>query len=434
MTIWLTILSFLTIAVLIILLISRKTVPMAILIVVPLIAGLLCGKSITELTRLAFTGIGSMVNTFVMIMFSVTFFSTMMDNGVFDVIINAMLKRIKLNVWSVMILTGVVTILTHLDGSAVTTYIITFTLMIPLYKKFNIRLTTLLGIGVLISGVMNMVPWGGPTLRLASAIEIDVMELYKRGLATQIAGMVFCFGVILVLARKEIKLGAGLKEGNLSGESVLVEDRSGGNKLKFAINCVLIIAVIGLMLQNKWIPIPGFVLMLGSVLAFFVNYPTMKKQQEKILEFSPNILGIAFTLIGAGTMVGIFKGTGMINEMAVTLANLIPHTIGRFTHLIIAFFSAPILMAIDIDTYAFGIMPVIIGISEQFGVSAVNVATAFLLTSGSCVLQPYTASTWVGIGCFDTDLKTYWKASVKILWITMVFMLIFGIITGAGVL
>jgi CitMHS family citrate-Mg2+:H+ or citrate-Ca2+:H+ symporter len=430
---WLTILSFMTIAALITLLISRKAVPMAILIVVPIISGLLCGRTMPELTKFAFEGIRGMTNVFVMIMFAVTFFSTMMDNGVFDVLINALIRKIKLNVPSIMLLTGVVTIITHVDGSAVTTYIITFTLMIPLYKKFNIRMTSLLGIGVLISGVMNMVPWGGPTLRLASAIQMDVVEFYKLGLSTQIAGLIFCFGYILFLARQEIKLGAGLGAGEtVETESLLIQDRSGGNKTKFILNCFLIVAVIGLMLNNKIIPVPGFVLMIGSVLAFFLNYPTMKQQQDKLLEFSPNILGIAFTLIGAGTMVGIFKGTGMINEMAITLAGWLPHSIGQFTHIIVAAFSAPILMSIDVDTYVFGIMPVIIGIGEQFGITPVQVATAFLLTSASCVLQPYTASTWVGIGVMNTDLTTYWKASAKIMFITMIFMLAFGILTGVN--
>lgn len=434
MSTWLTVLSFLTIAALITLLVRRKAVPMVILIVVPIVSGLLCGYNMSELSDLAFKGIGSMIKTFVMIMFSITFFSTMMDNGVFDVVINYILKRIHLNVWSVMLLTGVISCLTHLDGSAVTTYIITFSLMIPLFKKFNMRMTTLLGIGVLFSGVMNMVPWGGPTLRFASVIQMDVMQFYLRGLPTQIFGLVVCFAITLFMAWREVKNGAGLKEDETVNKGdMLVEDRSGGNRRRFIANCVLIVVVIGMMLENKIIPVPGFVLMIGTVIAFFINYPTMKQQQDKLIEFSPNILGIAFTLIGAGTMVGIFKGTGMINEMAVTLANLLPHSIGKYTHIIVAAFSAPILMSIDIDTYAFGIMPVLIGLGEQFGTEPVNVATAFLLTSASCVLQPYTASTWVGIGCMNTDLTTYWKASVKFIWLTVVLMLVFGIITGAGV-
>ncbi len=430
----LTIMSFVTIAALIILLMSRKVIPMLILIAVPIISGLICGFSMVELTNFALNGIKSMTNTLAMIMFAITFFSIMMDNGVFDVIVNGLLKRVKLNVISVMFLAAAVAIITSLDGSCVTTYLITFTMMIPLVKKFNIRPYTLMACVVMISGVMNMVPWGGPTNRMASVIQMDVVEFYMRSLPTQIFGIVICLLVTFYMAKREIKLGAGLKEGEeISLGEHQVEDRSGGNKTKFYINCVLILAAVFLMLERHIIPNAAMVLMIGSVIAFIINYPNMETQRKKLLEFSPSILGIAFVLMGAGVMTGILRETGMIREMGVTLAGLLPTTLGRYAHVIVAALSVPFLMCVDVDTYCYGLMPVFIEICGAFGVSPLGVATAFLLTSGCVVIQPYTASTWVAIDCFNTDLKTYWKHCVPYLWFVMILMLIFSLVIGVNV-
>ncbi|MBR4579371.1 MAG: hypothetical protein IKO22_07180 [Oscillospiraceae bacterium] len=431
---WITVMSFVTVAALIALLMSRKFVPTLILIAVPVISGLLCGFSMAELTDYALSGISSMTKTMTMIMFAITFFSTMMDNGVFDVIVNFLLKRMKLNVFSVMILVFLVTVVTSLDGSCVTTYIITFSMMRPLFKQFKIRESTLLAMVVMISGIMNMVPWGGPTMRLATVVGMDVVEFYMQALPVQIFGLVVCFGVVLFMAYREVKLGAGLSEGEVVelGEHQ-VEDRSQGNKPKFIVNCILIVAAVFFMLKSDFIPNAGMVLMLATVIAFIINYPKMDTQRKKLIEFSPSILGIAFTLMGAGVMTGILKNTNMINQMGLTLAGLLPDMLGRYAHLIVAALSVPFLMCLDVDTYCYGILPVFIEVCGAFGVSALGVATAFLLTSGCAAIQPYTASTWVAIDCMDTDLKNYWKHCNKFLWGVLILMLIFGLIIGVNV-
>ena len=41
----------------------------------------------------------------------------------------------------------------------------------------------------LAAGIMNAVPWGVPTLRAATALEMDVMELWIPFIPTQIFGL-----------------------------------------------------------------------------------------------------------------------------------------------------------------------------------------------------------------------------------------------------
>ena len=49
--------------------------------------------------------------------------------------------------------------------------------MLPVYKKLKIRPTTLLLICVTSMGVMNLLPWGGPTMRAATFLGIGLADV-----------------------------------------------------------------------------------------------------------------------------------------------------------------------------------------------------------------------------------------------------------------
>ena len=67
----------------------------------------------------------------------------------------------------------------HLDGSGATTFLIVVPAFLPICKKMGIRPQALLGTMCGAYGVMNIVPWGGPTMRAASVVGIEVGDLYS---------------------------------------------------------------------------------------------------------------------------------------------------------------------------------------------------------------------------------------------------------------
>ena len=59
-----------------------------------------------------------------------------------------------------------------------------------------------LGLG---SGIMNAIPWGGPTMRAATVLEMDVMEFWIPFIPTQIFGMVVALIICIFIGIHERK-------------------------------------------------------------------------------------------------------------------------------------------------------------------------------------------------------------------------------------
>ena len=102
----------------------------------------------------------------------------MTDAGMFDKIIGALMKKVGNNVVGVALMTCLIAIIGHLDGGGASTFLITIPAMLPVYKRLHMRRETLLLICVTAMGVMNLMPWGGPTMRAASVIEMEPNDLW----------------------------------------------------------------------------------------------------------------------------------------------------------------------------------------------------------------------------------------------------------------
>ena len=58
-------------------------------------------------------------------------------------------------------------------------------------------------------GVMNLVPWGGPTMRAASVANIEVGDLYSFMIPGVVCLALFAFVIVFIVSRIEKKNGAG---------------------------------------------------------------------------------------------------------------------------------------------------------------------------------------------------------------------------------
>ena len=83
----------------------------------------------------------------------------MTDAGMFDVIIDKLMKCVGDNVIGVTVMTAVIALIGHLDGGGASTFLIVVPSMLPVYKKMHMRPTTLLRVAVLAMGVLNLMPW-----------------------------------------------------------------------------------------------------------------------------------------------------------------------------------------------------------------------------------------------------------------------------------
>ena len=247
------IVGFIMVLALVFSLIKKKLLPPIAFIIFPVIAALICGFGIVEIGEFAKTGIASMVSTVSLFVFSISFFSLMSDAGIFDVVVNKLTSVAGTNVTAIMIATALIAVVGHLDGSGATTYIITTTAMLPIFKRMGLDKRALMMITSLAIGVMNLVPWGGPTMRAATVLEMNASDLWHPLIPVQVVMLV----LLLVVAFLQGKIKNRNKEtlaeaAQESSENTETQDSAcvKTSKVKLVINYALTIGVIALLVTG----------------------------------------------------------------------------------------------------------------------------------------------------------------------------------------
>ena len=419
------------IVLIVVLLLKGKMSPIAVLTLIPTIAALVLGYHPIEITEFFKEGIGTTTSNGILFIFSVIYFGVMSDTGMFDVIVNFLVRRAGNNVIAVTVATAIIATIAHLDGTTATTVLITIPALYPVYKRMKIDSRILLCLTGACMGVMNLLPWGGPVARTATVLGMDANELWHMLIPIQIAGLVFNVVVAVLLGMLAIKQGAGAG----AGEEVEVDQKAKEDELalrrpKLLIyNLVLTIALIAVLSTGIVTSYVAFLIALSLALA--VNYPDLKLQDKFIKKHAPAALIISATLFSAGAMVGIFDGTGMLTEMATAIMSVIPSFMGQFIHIIFGVLALPLGLCVGTDAYFYGIMPLVMEVGETYGVASLSTALTMVIGKNLVLMvSPLVPATYLAIGLTNTELKDHMKFSIPIYWVVSLCMLVLGIIFG----
>ncbi|WP_073998276.1 CitMHS family transporter [Anaerococcus urinomassiliensis] len=434
--------GFIMIALIIILLLKEKMSPVAVMVLIPTLAAFIVGTGINDLSTYVKDGMDSIKSNAFMFIFSILFFGIMSDVGVFDALVDKLAAWAADNPVKITVSTALIATIAHLDGSAAATLLITVPAMLPIYRKMGMRSQTLLTIIAASVGVMNLLPWGGPTVRAATVIGMDPTDMWRHLIPIQILGVVLSLTVAVILGIRERKYT--LANGNVGistqATKVVQEDteKKASSDPRFKkllpVNIILTIGIIGLLMANKVIDLPSYyIFMLGTVFAMVINFPNLKEQNNQIKKHAASALSIVATIMAAGVMVGIMEGTGMLDAMAQTLIGIIPQSMGKYIHIIFGILGGPLGMITGTDAYFYGILPPLAGVGEAFGVKSIYTALAMILGK-NCILllSPMVPATWLGLGLFDEEitLRGHIKASFAWCYGISLIMLIFGIVFG----
>ena len=118
------------------------------------------------------------------------------------------------------------------------------------------------------AGVMNVLPWGGPTLRAAAALKLPVAEIFNPMLPLLAVGLLYVLGVSYVLGRREEKrlARAGAGAGAAAAAPVLSEEQRDTRRPRLIwLNAILTLAVL-VSLISELLP-PAATFMIGAALA-----------------------------------------------------------------------------------------------------------------------------------------------------------------------
>lgn len=418
-------LGFLTIFILLAVIMMKKLSPLVALISVSIITAIIGGHGL-KIGKFINDGVKSIAPTGTMFIFAILFFGILTDAGTFQPIIDKILKVVGKDPVKIAVGTAILSMIVHLDGSGAVTFLVTVPAMLPLYEALGMRKTTLATIVGLGAGVMNVLPWGGPTLRAATSLKISVTELFNPLFIPVLAGIVFVLFVAVKLGRDEKKRLGNIEHLNINVDN-LGEKKESKN---FGINIITIIVAIGVLISGK-LP-PAVVFMIAFCISVVINYPSVKEQKERVDSHAKAALMMASILFAAGAFIGIMQGSGMIKEMSTVMVDIIPKSLGRSMAILVGVIGMPASLLFDPDSFYFGILPVLATTAQELGSSAISVARAAILgqmTTGFPV-SPLTASTFLLIGLTGVELGEHQKKTIPYAFLTTIVMLIVAVITG----
>lgn len=447
----LTFMGFATIAVVLVLLLSNRVGAVVALIGVPVTAAFLLGFGPSEVAEFAGEGINGVAATTAMFVFAILYFGVMRDAGLFDPIVRRVLRFAGNNPATIAVATVLLAMTAHLDGAGATTFLITVPAMLPLYDALGMRRLVLAALTGLGAGIMNLVPWGGPTARAATATGIPANDLWAPLIPAQLIGMVTCVAIAYYLGVRERNRLRALPEGSR------VPDRVGGGHAGseaphegtghgpahesehpellrprlYWVNAALTAATVGVLISGVLTPELAF--MLALVVALAVNYPGLKEQTARIDAHARGAILMASTLLAAGVFLGIMEESGMIEAMAGSMTGAMPSFLGPGLPLIIGVLAVPMSLLFGPDAYYFAVMPVLTAVGESFGVAPVEVAQASITgqeTVGFPV-SPMTGAFYLLVGLSGVSIGSHIRFLLPWAWLVSLVVLGSAAATGA---
>ena len=122
--------------VLLALILSKKVSALSALILVPIIGSLMAGFGL-DTADFAIQGIKNIAPVVAMFVFAILFFGVLTDAGMFDPIINTILRLVGRNPVKITIGTAILSMIVHLDGSGAVTFLIAVPAMLPLFEELK---------------------------------------------------------------------------------------------------------------------------------------------------------------------------------------------------------------------------------------------------------------------------------------------------------
>ncbi|MCQ6250466.1 CitMHS family transporter [Streptomyces malaysiensis] len=482
----LTILGFVMIATFLVLIMMKKMSPMGALVLIPALFCVLVGKG-AHLGDYVLKGVGDLAPTAAMLMFAIIYFGVMIDVGLFDPIVRLILRFCKADPMRVVVGTAILAAIVSLDGDGSTTFMITVSAMVPLYRRLKMSLVVMTGVAAMANGVMNTLPWGGPTARAAAALKVDASDIFVPMIPALAVGLLFVIALSYGLGLRErrrlgvltldevtadepeqVLVGAGsggkgtngrqggkaAPTGGGAGSGTDAEaastsaakgsgapDASDDDEFKgldphratlrpklYWFNAALTVALLALMVTDT-MPIPVLFLLAAAV-ALTVNFPHMNDQKARIAAHAENVVNVSGMVFAAAVFTGVLTGTGMVEHMARWLVDGVPEGMGPHMAVVTGVLSLPLTYFMSNDGFYFGIVPILAEAGAAHGVSTLEIARASLVGQALHMSSPLVPAVYVLVGMAKVEFGDHTRFTVKWAALTSLVVLAAGLAFG----
>jgi len=420
------------------LIMSKRLSPLVALTITPIVFALIGGFG-PEMGDMMIDGLKKVAPTAIMVMFAILYFGMMFDTGLFDPIIRTFLKIIKGDPVKAVIFSTLLAGMVSLDGDGSTTYMITVTAMLPLFKRLRLNPLALTCVVILAASVTNLLPWGGPLARAAASLQVDTSDLFIPIIPSMIVGFVGVMALAYFIGlRERSRLGklvlphdaevAAYDEDVTGLPSMSQEDEDLRRPKLFWLNALL---TVGLMtaLVMELLPLAVLFMVAFSV-GLVINYPHMADQRRRIAAHAPTALNQIAIFLAAGILAGILSGTGMVNAMSASFLAALPDTWGPYMAPITALASIPGTFFMSNDAFYYGVLPVLAKAAEVYGITHAEIGRASLVGQPVHLLSPLVASTYLLCGLAGVEFSDHQKYTMK--WAFALSFLIMAAMIGFG--
>ena len=417
------------------LIMTKRLSALVALILIPVIFALIgwgLGFHIESLSNIEVTmlgenmleGIKKLAPTSVMLLFAIMYFALMIDSGLFDPSIKWILKMVKGDPLKITLGTVFLTLTVSLDGDGSTTYMICVAAMMPLYKRIGMNPLVMTCLMLLSSGVMNLTPWGGPTARAASALQVDASHVFIPMIPSMLVAIIWLFFLAYLYGKYERKRLGVISIDNISHADNLTisKDPDAQRPHLRWFNGTLTLVLMAALVKGI-LPMP-ILFMLGFCIALVVNYPCLQMQKKRIATHADSVLAVVGVIFAAGVFTGILTGTGMVESMSKQFVALIPASMGPYMAPITGALSMPLTFFMSNDAFYFGVLPILAEAATQYGIEPVEIARASIIGQPIHLLSPLVPSTYLLCGLAAVEFADHQKFTLK--WAFMTCCVLMG--------
>ncbi|MEQ7044592.1 CitMHS family transporter [Enterococcus gallinarum] len=433
----LTILAYAMIIVFMVIIMKKKMSPFTALVAIPTVFALIAiGFSQLGLIDpikgnigdFVLDGIATTSTTGIMLLFAILYFSIMLDAGLFDPVTKKMIQFAKGDPMKILIATAVVAATVSMNGDGTTTTLICCTAFLPIYKKLNMNIMNFGVLVIMQNTIMNLLPWGGPTARAMSVLDVgaEILGYLLPGMIISVLFVIFI--VAPSMGRKErARLGiTNFTDEELEKLTSISDEET--LKLRcpknFIFNAILTILLIVLLVLDSFLSLglpPLLLFLLGTVIALLVNYPNLADQGKRISENAGDAVSVVILVFAAGVFMGLFQETGMAEALAVSFTKIIPNQLAGFWGMVIAIISAPGTFFISNDGFYYGVLPVLAEAGRSYGFTNMQLALASLMGQAFHNISPLVAFIYLLLRLTGLDLGEWQKSAAK--WLVIVFII-----------
>lgn len=429
----LTFIAYAMIIVFMALIMTKRMSVLTALTLVPIVFGVIAGFG-PKLGPMMLDGIKALAPTGVMLTFAILYFGIMIDAGLFDPVVKLVVRLVHGDPVKIVVGTAALALFVSLDGDGSTTYLITTTAMLPLYLRLKMDRLVLASVIMQAGGVMNILPWGGPTARAAAALKLDMGQVFPPLVPGMIVGVAWVLLVAWLLGRRERKRLGILSASNLGDMHASMSETGNGADASIRrpkliwVNMLLTVALLGALIASL-LPLPVLFLV-AFALALVINYPSLEEQKARISANAGNALAVVAVIFAAGIFTGILSGTKMVDAIAGSVVALVPPALGPYLAVITGILSMPFTFFLSNDAFYFGVLPILTEAASHYGISAAEMARASLVGQPVHLLSPLVPSTYLLVGLAKVEFGDHQKFTLKWTVATSLILLLVNLLTG----